>query len=135
MGCEAGLRAEPRASGAKMVMANRRSMAVWSEATKFRWKLYAARPACAPSRVPREQKWSWRIDARWRCGAKRQKDMAGHAPRGRLARRAARIGSKTKSAQATLHGGVERSDKIPVETLRGEAGLRAEPRASGAKMA
>jgi hypothetical protein len=35
MGWEVGLRAERRALGAKIAMANRRSVAVWSEATKF----------------------------------------------------------------------------------------------------
>src|SRR6478752_3622695 len=130
---EAGLRVERRVSGAKQNHHRRRSMAVWSEATKRHGWACAARPACASSGAYREQNKITTGDAPWRCGAKRQKDMAGHAPRGRLARRAARIGSKTKSPQATLHGGVERSDKKTWLGMRRETDLGVERRASGAK--
>jgi len=62
MGWEAGWRAERRASSAKMAMANRYSMAVWSEATKRPGWKYDARPTCTPSGVLQAQKWSWQID-------------------------------------------------------------------------
>ena len=71
-----------------------------------------------PQKSTRNSKWTGLHDLHltrmdhWRIGAKRQDFGGGWTTRGRLACRAARFRRKNGCGESTLHGGLERSDKI-----------------------